>query len=334
MEWDDAETDTENDDDEIQYKSDDDDEDDVDDDTDIDNEEDRDEDDEYRDPRRQRRRRGGARLSDADSHSLKVVGVGECTYGSSVRVPLTGVDSTSFMPTPRVDACIENPFLDLNQRHLRGRRSEYGILEHFWVIHAIQRKLDHEHAGKHATGSTIASVSSILYSTPYSTSCCSSYSTTYSGASCAGYIIAIWRAYIAVERPYFKGNQQLMSCARTPTCAGRRTIRAIRCAKIGEEHRKRWQEYRSSHSSTDDSSQSPPLSERDIWVQGNLTSKGRVYGFGAEGVVMKQRSRLSVSSRSSSVNNYDARKMEMRLNESAVKAAEEACQKEIQDLRK
>jgi len=59
-----------------------------------------------------------------------------------------------------------------------------------------------------------------------------------------------------------------------------------------------------------------------------------MYGFGAEGVVMKQRSRLSVSSRSSSVNNYDAREMAMRLNESAVKAAEEARQVEIQDLRK
>ena len=105
-----------------------------------------------------------------------------------------------------------------------------------------------------------------------------------------------------------------------------------------EEHMKRWQEYRSSHSSTDDSSQNPPLSERDIWVQGNLTSKGRVYGFGAEGVLMKQRSRLSASTRSSSVHNYDAREMAMRLNESVVKAAEEARQaeanhKEIEDLR-
>ena len=94
----------------------------------------------------------------------------------------------------------------------------------------------------------------------------------------------------------------------------------------------------SSQPSTNDSFQSPPLSEHDIWVQGNLTSKVRVYGFGAEGVLMKQRSRISVLSRSSSVNNYDARKMAIRLNESAVKAmekarqAEEARQKEIQDL--
>ena len=107
-----------------------------------------------------------------------------------------------------------------------------------------------------------------------------------------------------------------------------------------EEHTKRWQEYRSSNPSTDDSSQSLPLSERDIWVQGNLNSKGRVYGFGAEGVVMRERSRMSVSSRSSSVNNYDAREMAMRLNETAVKAAEDARQaeearlREIEELRK
>ena len=65
-----------------------------------------------------------------------------------------------------------------------------------------------------------------------------------------------------------------------------------------------------------------------------------MYGFGAEGVVMKERSCLSASTRSSSVHNYDARAMAMRLNESAVKAAEEARQakeahhKEIEDLQK
>jgi len=96
-----------------------------------------------------------------------------------------------------------------------------------------------------------------------------------------------------------------------------------------EEHRKRWQEYKSSQPSTNDNSQCPPLSECDIWVQENLTGKGCVYGFGAERVVMKQRSHLSILSSSSSVNNYDAREMAMRLNESAVKVVEEARQKEI-----
>ena len=68
-----------------------------------------------RDPRRQRRRRGGARLSDADSHSPEAVGVGERTYGSPIRVPLTAAASTSFVPTPRVDARIGSPFVDPNQ---------------------------------------------------------------------------------------------------------------------------------------------------------------------------------------------------------------------------
>ena len=59
-----------------------------------------------------------------------------------------------------------------------------------------------------------------------------------------------------------------------------------------------------------------------------------MYGFGAEGVVMKLQSHLSVSSRPSTVDNYDAREMAMKLNESAIKAADEARQKEIQDLDK
>jgi len=39
---------------------------------------------------------------------------------------------------------------------------------------------------------------------------------------------------------------------------------------------------------------------------------------------MEQRSPLSVLSHSSSVDNYDAREIAMRLNENAAKAAEEA----------
>ena len=44
---------------------------------------------------------------------------------------------------------------------------------------------------------------------------------------------------------------------------------------------------------------------------------------------MKQHSRQSTSAHSSSVNNYDARKMATRLNESVVKAVEEAHQEEM-----
>jgi len=68
-----------------------------------------------RDPRRQRRRRGGARLSDAGSNSPEAAGVGERTYGSPGRDPLTAAPSSAFMPTPRVDARVGNPFVDPNQ---------------------------------------------------------------------------------------------------------------------------------------------------------------------------------------------------------------------------
>jgi len=54
-----------------------------------------------------------------------------------------------------------------------------------------------------------------------------------------------------------------------------------------------------------------------------------VYGFDAQGFVIKQQSRLSVSTRASSVNNYDAQKMAARLNESVYKDAEEARAEEI-----
>jgi len=62
--------------------------------------------------------------------------------------------------------------------------------------------------------------------------------------------------------------------------------------------------------------------EHDFWVEQNL-NKGRLYGFDAEGVIMKQQLRQSTSTRSSSINNYDAREMAIRLNESVAKAANE-----------
>jgi len=68
-----------------------------------------------RDPRRHRRRRGGARLSDVGSHSPEAVGVGERTLGSPIRDPLTAAASSAFMPTPRVDARVGSPFVDPNQ---------------------------------------------------------------------------------------------------------------------------------------------------------------------------------------------------------------------------
>jgi len=55
-----------------------------------------------------------------------------------------------------------------------------------------------------------------------------------------------------------------------------------------------------------------------------------VYGFGTEGVVMKQHARhLFSMTWSSSVNNYDPREMAQRLNESVYKAEEEAQAQEM-----
>jgi len=68
-----------------------------------------------RDPRRHRRRRGGARLSDVGSHSPEAVGVGERTLGSPIRDPLTAAASSAFMPTPRVNARGGNLYVDPNQ---------------------------------------------------------------------------------------------------------------------------------------------------------------------------------------------------------------------------
>ena len=44
---------------------------------------------------------------------------------------------------------------------------------------------------------------------------------------------------------------------------------------------------------------------------------------------MKEQSRRATSTQSSSVNNYDASEMAIRLNESVAKAAEDACQEEL-----
>ena len=79
----------------------------------------------------------------------------------------------------------------------------------------------------------------------------------------------------------------------------------------------------------DDSSRNPPLSERKIWVHGNLNSKLRVCRFGAEGVEMKQQSRLLVSTHSSSINNYVVREMAKTLNGSVSKVVKEARQEEF-----
>ena len=113
--------------------------------------------------------------------------------GCTPRWPFSGPQ-----PRPRTQP---RRWFAISQRweRLRDRWTECGVLEHFWVFHAVQRKLDHERVVQHATGSTSASASTTVDSTPCSTSCCRSYSATHSRTSCAGYIAAIWGSYIAVE---------------------------------------------------------------------------------------------------------------------------------------
>ncbi|KAJ8441015.1 hypothetical protein Cgig2_021379 [Carnegiea gigantea] len=215
------------------------------------------------------RRKGQGRLFDVGSHSPDDV-EGKCTYGSPIRVPPQGVDSTSFMPTPWYDP---RSFFDRNQVS----------------AHNQDASLQASHAGD-----------------------------------------------TSEEGPDFQklSSQNKENHISDPEGVGPslHTCRAIPITewhRHTEEHTKRRREYRTSQPSIDDSCQSPPPCECDILVQENLTSKGRIYGFAAEGVVMKRQSRLSVSCCSSSINNYDAHGMTTNLNESVSKAVEGTRQDEF-----
>jgi len=59
-----------------------------------------------------------------------------------------------------------------------------------------------------------------------------------------------------------------------------------------------------------------------------MKNKGCVYRFDVAGLVLKQQARLSMSTLSSSVDNYDAREMVVRFNETFCKAVEEAREEE------
>jgi len=50
------------------------------------------------------------------------------------------------------------------------------------------------------------------------------------------------------------------------------------------EYTNRWEEYRNTQTSTDDTSNEFSISEHDLWVQENLNNKGHVYRFGPEGL--------------------------------------------------
>jgi len=99
---------------------------------------------------------------------------------------------------------------------------------------------------------------------------------------------------------------------------------------LQEEDIRRWEGHRNSQPSIADTSRDLPLSECVLWVEANLSNKGCVYGFGVEGLMMKQHAQCSFSvTQSSSVNNYDPREMVLWLNESVHKAAAEARAQEM-----
>ena len=94
------------------------------------------------------------------------------------------------------------------------------------------------------------------------------------------------------------------------------------------EHTQKCEQIRNTQPSSNTTNEDA-ISEHDFWITQNLKNKGRVYGFGSEGLVMKEQVCQSTSARSSSVNNYDAREVAIRLNESVAKAAEDARQEEL-----
>jgi len=94
------------------------------------------------------------------------------------------------------------------------------------------------------------------------------------------------------------------------------------------KHTQKWEQISNTQSSTDTTNEDT-ISESDFRVTQNLNNKSRICGFGSEGLVMKEQLRRSTSARSSSVNNYDALEMAIRLNESVAKVAEDARQEEL-----
>jgi len=56
------------------------------------------------------------------------------------------------------------------------------------------------------------------------------------------------------------------------------------------KHTYKWEQIRNTQPSTDTTNEDA-ISERDFWVAQNLNNKGRMYGFGSEGLVMKEQVR-------------------------------------------
>ena len=52
-----------------------------------------------------------------------------------------------------------------------------------------------------------------------------------------------------------------------------------------EDHHNEWQKY--SQAATQGGSQQSPMTQEELWIKENLDKKDRVYGFGMEGVKLK-----------------------------------------------
>ena len=65
----------------------------------------------------------------------------------------------------------------------------------------------------------------------------------------------------------------------------------------------------------------PPITQEEFWIKENLDKKGRVYGFGTEGVKLKKSATIAAA-RHSSAEHFDPRQQAQLFNESITKQAE------------
>ena len=63
------------------------------------------------------------------------------------------------------------------------------------------------------------------------------------------------------------------------------------------------------------------MTQEEFWIKENLDKKGRVYGFGAEGVKLKKSATIAAA-RHSSAEHFDPRQQAQLFNESITKQAE------------
>lgn len=90
-------------------------------------------------------------------------------------------------------------------------------------------------------------------------------------------------------------------------------------AKKYANHQNKWHEY--SQAATQGGSQLPPMTQEEFWIKENLDKKGRVYGFGADGVKLNKSATIAAAHHSSA-EHFDPRQQAQLFNESITKQAE------------